>query len=246
MKALNVFDYHPIRPFERYGLTGAFWDVNSLTIYNTWIVIGVIILLVILGRIALERKESIGYYIVTAFTKGFKDLCVQTLPRFSYKHFVFVTVLFSFIFVCNAISLIPWFEEPTRDLNTTLALGLFSFLSLQWIAVRSRGLIGYIKKYFAPFFLMFPLNIIGELATIVSISFRLFGNIFGGSIVAKLWTGFISTHVLFEMLGILSGINIIVTLFFGLFEGVIQSFVFAMLSLTYLSMAIQSEETVEQ
>ncbi len=242
MKKLNVFEYHPIRPFKQFGLDGPFWDVNSSTIYNTWIVLGAILVLAILTRLALRYKDSTGYYLATSFAQSFKDLCIQTLPKFVYQHFVFVTTLFTYIFLSNALSIIPGFEEPTKDLNTTLALGIISFLYIQIYAVKEHGFIGYIKNYFAPFFLMFPLNIIGELATIVSISFRLFGNIFGGSIVSGLYTSMISSHAVWEVLGILSGINIVVILFFGLFEGLIQSFVFSMLSLTYLAMAITPSE----
>jgi len=242
MKGLKVFDYHPIKPFAQYGLTTRFWDVNSTTVLYTWVVLGVILILCILGRFALQKKDSVAQYLVLNFISSFKDLCVQTLPKFNYQYFAFITALFSFIFLSTGLSFVPWFEEPTKDLNTTLSLGLISFLYIQFNAIRVRGLSAYIKNYFAPFFLMFPLNIIGELATIVSISFRLFGNIFGGSIVSQLYGNMISAGAMWEVLGILSGANLLVTLFFGLFEGLIQSFVFAMLSLTYLSMAITTDE----
>lgn len=242
MKGLSVFDYHPIQPFKQYGLTTPFWDINSETVIYTWVVLGIILLLCLLGRFALTKKDSVASYLVLNFVSSFKDLCVQTLPKFNYNHFAFTTALFSFIFLSTGLSFIPWFEEPTKDLNTTLSLGIISFIYIQFNAIRVRGLTDYVKDYFAPFFLMFPLNIIGELATIVSISFRLFGNIFGGSIVSQLYMSMISAGTMWEVLGILSGANIIVTLFFGLFEGLIQSFVFAMLSLTYLSMAITTDE----
>ena len=117
---------------------------------------------------------------------------------------------------------------------------------VQGNAIKARGIFGYIKDYFAPFFLLFPLNIIGTLATIVSISFRLFGNIFSGAIIGKLYLNALAGNFLFEMLGILSGINIILTLFFVLFAGTIQAFVFSMLTLTYLAMAITQEPTEER
>ncbi|MEX2437779.1 MAG: FoF1 ATP synthase subunit a [Candidatus Babeliales bacterium] len=239
---LAIFDYHPIQPFKAYGLTTPFWNVNSDTIIYTWIVLGLIFILCLLGRFALRSKDTIASYLVLNFVASFKTMCTQTLPAFNYKHFAFITSLFSFIFLCTSLSFIPWFEEPTRDLNTTLALGIISFSYIQFYAIKTHGFIEYAKDFFTPFFLMFPLNMMGELATIISISFRLFGNILGGSIVSQLYSGMITTGAIWEMLGILSGMNIIVILFFGLFEGLIQSFVFAMLSLTYLSMAISTDE----
>ena len=89
---------------------------------------------------------------------------------------------------------------------------------------------------------MLPLNLVGKLASIVSISFRLFGNIFGGSIISQIYFGSIKGSLLLETIGILSGVNIAITLFFTLFEGFLQAFVFAMLTLTYLSIGLQSDD----
>jgi F-type H+-transporting ATPase subunit a len=88
---------------------------------------------------------------------------------------------------------------------------------------------------------MLPLNVIGKLATVVSISFRLFGNIFGGSIISSIYFNAIQGRFLLELIGLISGINLIMVLFFGIFEGFLQAFVFSMLSLTYLSIALQGE-----
>ena len=132
-------------------------------------------------------------------------------------------------------------DEPTKDLNTTLALGIISFLYIQIYTVKAHGFKEYLKEYLTPFFLMLPLNIIGKLATIVSISFRLFGNIFGGSIISHIYLHAIQGSLLLETLGLTLGINLAILIFFGLFEGFLQAFVFAMLSLTYLSIALQGE-----
>ena len=132
-------------------------------------------------------------------------------------------------------------EEPTTDVNTTLALGLVSFFYTQSAAIKAEGLWSYIKGYFSPFFLMMPLNVVGKLATIISISFRLFGNIFGGSIITGIWFNAIQGNFLLEIIGLATGINLIIVIFFGLFEGFLQAFVFGMLSLTYLSIALQGE-----
>jgi len=86
---------------------------------------------------------------------------------------------------------------------------------------------------------MLPLNIVGKIASILSISFRLFGNIFGGVTIAALYYNTIEGSWLGESFGLLSGINFLITLFFGLFEGFLQAFVFTMLTVTYLSIALQ-------
>ena len=224
-----------------FGVDHPFLRINKATIIYTWITLDIITLFLVAGRSFLSRKKGVGTFIILKFISFFVDLIKQSLPVFSMRHFVFITTTFCFVFACNAVALIPWMEEPTIDLNTTLAFGLIAFLYAQWTSITTGGLWAYIKGYFSPFFIMFPLNVVGRLATIVSISFRLFGNIFGGSIISGIYLHAIQGHFLWEIVGIISGMNILITLFFGLFEGFLQAFVFGMLSLTYLSLALQGE-----
>lgn len=175
---------------------------------------------------------------------NFRVLTIQSLGRFMYGHFMFITALFIFILTCNIISIIPWLEhEPTSDINTTLSLGIISFFYTQINGIREHGFFGYLKEYIEPAFVMAPIHVIGKLASIVSISCRLFGNIFGGSIIMKLYFGSISQSVIMQIVGLAIGLNFLIIFFFGLFEGFLQAFVFTMLSLTYLSLAVAHEET---
>jgi F-type H+-transporting ATPase subunit a len=155
-------------------------------------------------------------------------------------------MLFFFILYCNLISLIPFLEEPTADLNTTLALGIISFFYINIYSIKKHGLKHYIAEFFKPFFLMFPLHIIGKLASIISISFRLFGNLFGGAVITKIFMGTTgqapTAWYLYAIPLFGSFASIVISIFFGIFEGFIQAFVFAMLSLTYLSTELASEE----
>lgn len=247
MDGFELFDEHYWQPFARLGFTHPFFNINRTTIISTWIVLGIIGIAGVAIRSIIKRKPTDTLrYSVMSFIVAFKDMVTQTLGFFSPKHFAFIAALFVFIVLCNCLSLIPGAEEPTRDLNTTLALGIISFLYVQYYAIRTHGLWEYIKEYFAPFFLMLPLNVIGKLATIVSMSFRLFGNIFGGSTISAIYFGVIYGSPLFEGAGSFLGINLLMILFFGIFEGFIQAFVFAMLTLTYLSTAIAHEFPEEQ
>jgi len=242
MQKFEIFHEEQWHPLKHLGLTNSFWSINSKTIIYTWIVLGFILIFCLTARFAIKRKYSIPGFLALSFVRTFNNLITNTLSRFYLNHFLFITSLFTFIFVCNIISLIPWIDEPTADPGTTLALGITSFFYVQISAIRAKGIIEYIKEYFSPFFLLFPLNVIGELAKVISISFRLFGNIFGGSIISRLWTSAISGSIIKEMLGIVTGINLLIVFFFVMFEGFIQAFVFSMLTLTYLSVAITDEE----
>jgi len=224
-----------------FGFEHPFFVVNSETLLHTWAILVLLTVALLFIRWILTKKDSIGHFLAISFVNFFVNLCTNSMGYFSFAHFSFITALFTFILVCNTISIIPSLEEPTTDLNTTLALGLVSFFYTQWVAIRTHGLGSYLKDYFSPFFVMFPLNVVGKLASVMSISFRLFGNIYGGAMIAGIWFKFIEGSLLFEILGILSGLNIVLFLFFSLFEGFLQAFVFAMLSLTYLSIALQSD-----
>ena len=91
--------------------------------------------------------------------------------------------MFLFLLISNWLGIIPHLEEPTKDLNTPLSLGLMGFAIAHYAGIKSKGFKAYAKEYFQPIFFMMPLNVIGEMAKIVSISFRLFGNIMGGAII---------------------------------------------------------------
>jgi F-type H+-transporting ATPase subunit a len=88
---------------------------------------------------------------------------------------------------------------------------------------------------------MMPLEVVGKISSVVSLSFRLFGNIFGGSIIIRLYQGLVHGYLLREIIGLITGINLLLVLFFVLFEGALQAFVFTVLTLTYLSIALQEE-----
>ena len=230
------------QPLSYLGFNHPFFSVNSNTIINTWIVLGALILLIALARWSLNYKSSAGRYIVLSYIRSFVDLCSQSFGHFSFSHTAFIVSIFTFIILCNCIAVLPWVEEPTKDLNTTLALGILSFMYIQIAAIKNHGFLGYLKEYFLPFFFMFPLHVIGKISTIISISFRLFGNIFGGATIVHIYTAVLQTSWLLELGGLLSGINILVVGFFILFEGFLQAFVFTMLTMTYLAIALSHEE----
>lgn len=222
------------------GYDSPLLTINSEIIIHTWIIIG-LTCLCLSGVNFILHHTKIGRFIVLKFVSFFIDLTKQSFGYFIFSHCVFTASLFIFIALCNTASIIPWLDEPTRDLNTTLALGVISFCYIQAITIKTHGLTSYIKNFFKPFFIMFPLNIIGKISSIISISFRLFGNIFGGSIITKLYFTAIQGSVIFEFLGIFSGLNLLIVCFFTLFEGLLQAFVFAMLTLTYLSIGCSEE-----
>ena len=127
------------------------------------------------------------------------------------------------------LGIIPELSEPTKDRNTPLGFGSMGFFIAHHAGIKAKGIEGYLSEYFQPIFFMAPLNVIGELAKVVSISFRLYGNILGGSIIIL-----IVSHLVYGLV-----LPPLLICFFGLFVGSIQAFVFTMLTVVYISVQVK-------
>ncbi|MEJ2040180.1 MAG: F0F1 ATP synthase subunit A [Desulfosarcinaceae bacterium] len=199
---------------------------NLEVMLMTWLVI---IFLLIFGYFCARRHgripslfQSLGELLVSKLYELTEDAMGKELAK---KYAPMVVALFLFLVLSNWIGIIPHFEEPTSDLNTPLSLGLMGFFIAHYVGIKTKGFKAYIKEYFEPMIFMMPLNLIGELAKIISISFRLFGNIMGGVIIIL-----VVSHLTYSIVlpPFLYG-------FFGLFVGAIQAFVFTMLTIVYIS-----------
>jgi F-type H+-transporting ATPase subunit a len=204
--------------------------LNVEVIVMTWIVFA---LLIVLGLFASSKKnilprpiQALGELIVSLLYGLTEDALGKDLAK---TYAPLICALFMFLLLSNWLGIIPHLEEPTKDLNTTLGLGIMGFFISHYAAIKSKGFKAYIKEYFQPIFFMMPLNVIGELAKIVSISFRLFGNIMGGSIII-LVVSYLTYNLVLPPF--LYG-------FFGLFVGTIQAFVFTMLTVVYISVQVK-------
>lgn len=241
-----------IYPFKFLGITAPLTLININTITSTWLVLGVLFLATIAIRVLISKSELARFVILKAITPVI-DLIEQSTGRFNENHYTFIASLFTFITACNWISLIPGVEEPTSTPNTTLALGIVAFIYIQKVVIKKIGFLAYIKEYFLPFDIIFPFNLLvglillplkllGEIASVISISFRLFGNIYGGSIISKIYQKAIHGSLLYNLLGFAIGINFLITAFFVLFEGLLQAFVFSILTLTNIALATMAHE----
>jgi F-type H+-transporting ATPase subunit a len=246
MESLHVLDVKLWHPFAYFGLTHPFFALNADTIVYTWVTLALIVVTLVVARVLIALHNDTAWYLASSFVETFSDMVTETLGFFSLTHVSVIASFFIFIVVANCMPLIPYLEEPTADLNTTLALGLISFLYVQCYTIKAHGIVDYLKEYTQPLFVMAPLHIMGKCSTILSISFRLFGNIFGGATISKLYLSSIKGSLITEILGIATGLNFVFPLFFGLLEGLLQAFVFAMLTLTYVSIGITHQDNDAQ
>lgn len=209
--------------FDIFGYQATF---NLEAMLMTWIVI---FFLLLFGWACSSKRsmipnrfQVIGELLITKLYELTEDAMGKELAK---TYSPMVCALFLFLVLCNWLGIIPHLEEPTKDLNTPLSLGLMGFAISHYVGIKTKGFKAYIKEYFEPMFFMMPLNLIGELAKIVSISFRLFGNIMGGSIII-LVVSYLTYNV---------ALPPFLNAFFGFFVGAIQAFVFTMLTIVYIS-----------
>jgi len=214
-----------IIPFFGYDIT-----INLEVVLMTWIVFAI---LIFFGIMAARRAEILprpvqvaGELLVNQFYSLTEDALDKELAK---TYAPLICALFMFLLISNWLGIIPHLEEPTKDLNTPLSLGVMGFVIAHYVGIKSKGFATYAKAYFEPMFFMMPLNLIGELSKIVSISFRLFGNIMGGSIII-LVVSYLTYNVVLPPL---------LNAFFGLFVGTIQAFVFTMLTVVYISVQVK-------
>ncbi|MDR0468001.1 MAG: F0F1 ATP synthase subunit A [Campylobacteraceae bacterium] len=144
-----------------------------------------------------------------------------------------VTIGF-FVLVSNMIGLIPGFESPTSDINVTLPLAIIVFLYYNFEGIRTNGVIKYFKHFMGPNIfiapLMFPIEIISHFSRIISLAFRLFGNVKGDDIF------------LLVMLSLVPFFVPLLPYTLLLCFGIIQAFIFMILTYVYIGGAIQISE----
>jgi F-type H+-transporting ATPase subunit a len=214
------------------NLLGLDLTFNYMYIFMTWAVMAV---LIIFSLIATRKAGLVPHsvqVVAELLVNYFYELTVDALGEERAKnYFPLICSLFMFVLLCNWIGIIPNMAEPTRDLNTTLGLGLLGGVIAHYSGIKAKGFGGYLKEYCSPMWFMFPLNLIGELAKVVSISFRLYGNIMGGAIIIIVVTQLPFIKAIFFPPGLV--------LFFGMFVGGIQAFVFTMLTMVYISLMVK-------
>lgn len=224
------------------------WHQPDL-IPNTYFAVLVLVLFFIFATRKLKRiPEGKGQTLLELFVGSIMDFFGGILGDHGKKYIPFVGSFFIFILFLNYLGVIPGLQPPTADLNTTLALGITAVLGVQIIAIKENGIIGYLKHLIGnpPLMgiLMFPLEVIAQLSRAGSLAVRLFGNIFGEKSVV------IELTKLGLIVLIADAIPIIPVqvpmLFFGLFAGFLQAFVFTILTSIYIVLFIEHDEEAHE
>ncbi|MGL6064806.1 MAG: F0F1 ATP synthase subunit A [Fusobacteriaceae bacterium] len=235
-------------PFVMETATGYGLPVTS-TVTSTWFIMLVIFAIMFLGTKDLKVIPGKLQTTLETVYLFLDDLIEQMLGKWKVNYISYIATLFIFILFSNTLSffpipgfrvvngvleIAPAFRTPTADLNTTVGLALLTTYMFMSTSIKYNGVIGHFKGLFKPMPIMFPINLAGELAKPTNISIRLFGNMFAGSVILGL---------MYKAVPQLLPIPL--HLYFDLFGGIVQSFVFVMLSLVYIQGAIGDTEYVE-
>jgi len=210
---------------------------------STWIIMGVLISFAIVVRIKVRKFKEVptGFQnAIEAIVELFESYLWSAVgDKLMFLGSWFFT-LFVFILLSNLSGLIPGMRPPTADWSMTVGLALVTFVLIQIMGVRYRKT-EYLKSLFAPLPwwcpipLFLPINLIGEIAKPISLSFRLFGNMLAGLIMLSL------VYALFPIVAQFV-IPAALHVYFDLFSGMLQTYIFVTLSMTFVAVAAEVTE----
>ena len=223
------------------------------TIVNTWIVMALIVGLCLFLTHGMQVHARTKRQVVAEYLVGMVRNMVKNNMGERFMHYVpIIGALYSLAMLSSQNSMVGMFA-PTGDLSTCVGWALLVFVVITYYKIRTQHIGGYLKGFTQPVFIMTPLNMISEVATPISMAFRLFGNIASGSVVTLLLYGglaALSSGILglipgavgevLSMIPIFQlGIPAILSIYFDLFTSVLQAFIFCMLTMMYIKLACE-------
>lgn len=220
-----------IDPSQTIYFQWSFVRITATLVY-TWITMIILISISFLVTRTIKpgSKVSKGQNILEALIETINSQIKQISQQDPSKYLPFIGTLFIFILASNVLSIVPGFKAPTGSLNTTIALSLCVFLAVPYFGISEQGILGYLKEYIKPTFIMLPFNIIGEISRTLSLAIRLYGNVMSSSVIVAILLGVIPLFfpVIIQALGLLTG--------------VIQAYIFAILAIVYIASATEGKK----
>lgn len=225
------FMIHGIFSYEIFG--------HTVWITTTHVCILIVMLTLLVFAFAVNRKMKHATDVPDTF-QNIAELIVEKLDgvvegvmgKNSKKFKNYISTIFIFILFSNISGLLG-LRPPTADYGTTLALALITFSMITFCKFKYQKVSGVLKGLCDPWPIWAPINIIGDLAVPVSLSLRLFANVLSGTVIMAL------------VYGLLSKIAVVwpaaLHVYFDLFSGAIQTYVFCMLTMTYISQNYEQE-----
>lgn len=218
---------------EQYMAAGNLPIPTHVVMFLIVVVIAVVILTILRGKLSVESPTT-RQQTFEVGVEAIRSLLRDLVGPHGLKYFPVVATFATLILLSNLMGLFPDMVSPTSNLNITLALGLTSFLYYNYIGIRENGLIGHLKHFAGPVAMiapaMFFIELISHSARILSLSLRLFGNIFGDEKVGETISGLVPWLVPVLLMPL------------ALFTAILQTFIFIVLSMIYLGEVSHHED----
>ncbi len=214
-----------------------FWQHSfitiNLTIVTTWLLMFVMVLgsWLITRKLKKDIQISRWQFILEMIVIGIKNQIKEIGLNKPEKFIGFIGTLFLFITLSNLCIIFPGYEAPTGSLSTTAALAICVFLAVPFFGISESGIMGYLKSYLQPTFIMLPFNIISEISRTLALAIRLFGNIMSGGMIVTI------------LLSIAPLIFPVLMTILGLITGIVQAYIFSILAIVYIAAATQDSKT---
>jgi F-type H+-transporting ATPase subunit a len=196
----------------------------------TWFVMLVLAVVAFLATRSIKMVPGGLQNVMEVVVSGVEGLIDETMGHKGRAYFPLIATFALFILVCNLVALIPGFFPPTANLNTNAALALTVFAMTHIVGFKEHG-IGYLKHFMGPILilapLMFIIELIGHMARPLSLSLRLFGNMYGHEIVLLIFFALVPFLLPIPMM------------LLGVLVALIQTFVFTLLAMIYIAGALE-------
>jgi F-type H+-transporting ATPase subunit a len=222
LEKLGIHPAHPAHPIN-----------NTLTL-ELIVFFGLILFfLLVRSRLSVEKPGPAQH--LAEMTQEFvNNQAEQVMGHGHDPHLPVLTCLLVFILLCNCFGLLPGIDTPTANPSVPLGLALFTFAYYNWNGIRAQGPIGYIKHFMGPVWwiapLMFPIEIISHLARIMSLTVRLYANMFASDLLTVVFFSLIPPAIPIIFLGLHFGVALI------------QAYIFMLLTTIYLAEATAHQE----
>lgn len=222
-------------PFNRYIWRHAFgFDVPDHVVMALLVLLISLIVFPVMSRRLSKDNPGAFQQLLELVVEGLKGLLHEIVGPHSDRYLYIIGGFASFIFVSNLFGIFFFLQPPTSNPNTTFALSITAFLYYNVQGIRQQGLGHYLAHFAGPIWwlapLMYPIELIGHFARILSLGMRLFGNIFGEHTATGIFMGLMPFVVPWPMMGL------------GIFGAFLQTFVFIMLMMVYIGGAVAAEE----
>ncbi len=216
------------------------------TVVLSWVVMAVIIGLILFLTHNMSVKNPSKKQVVAEWmVETVNGMVRDSMGKRNLKYAPYMATIFSFS-ICGSLISVLGLRPVTGDYNTTLAWALITFIMIEYAKIKNDGVFGYVKGFTKPIALLTPINLISEVATPVSMSIRHFGNVASGIVITQLL--YFALTSFSRMLGMVHfpiftvGIPAVLSVYFDLFTGFMQAFIFTMLTMANIGSAYPDED----